>query len=144
MEVVPLGAPGEDGVALPGDTRALQRHLCVTQLSRCLGLQHAADTQGKLSIIKELKAHYRHGLQFGKHRTREVKISSVSFQAVPHQRSGFLKWYDHFCVFAGTSCLKTELQFSDMYCVMAAHVYIDLWKETGESTQCKWIIKNTK
>jgi len=28
--------------------------------------------------------------------------------------------------------VKTELQFSDMYCLMAAHVYIDLWKETGE------------
>lgn len=80
MEVVPLGAPGEGGVALPGDTRALQRHLCVTQLGRCLGLQHAADTQGKLNIIKELKAHYHHGLQFGKQRTRQVKISSVSVQ----------------------------------------------------------------
>uniref|UniRef100_A0A673JZD1 N-alpha-acetyltransferase 25, NatB auxiliary subunit n=1 Tax=Sinocyclocheilus rhinocerous TaxID=307959 RepID=A0A673JZD1_9TELE len=96
MEAVPLGAPGEDGVAFPGDTRALQRHLCVTQLSRSLGQQHALNTQGKLGLIKELKAHYRHGLQFGK------------------------------------SCLKTELQFSDMYCLMAAHVYIDLWLETGD------------
>lgn len=34
----------------------------------------------------------------------------------------------------GKSCLKTELQFSDMYCLMAAHVYIDLWIETGEFT----------
>uniref|UniRef100_A0A672KKV1 N-alpha-acetyltransferase 25, NatB auxiliary subunit n=1 Tax=Sinocyclocheilus grahami TaxID=75366 RepID=A0A672KKV1_SINGR len=65
MEAVPLGAPGEDGVAFPGDTRALQRHLCVTQLSRSLGQQHALNTQGKLGLIKELKAHYRHGLQFG-------------------------------------------------------------------------------
>uniref|UniRef100_A0A672SKL3 N-alpha-acetyltransferase 25, NatB auxiliary subunit n=1 Tax=Sinocyclocheilus grahami TaxID=75366 RepID=A0A672SKL3_SINGR len=65
MEAVPLGAPGEDGVALPGDTRALQRHLCVTQLSRSLGQQHALNTEGKLGLIKELKAHYRHGLQFG-------------------------------------------------------------------------------
>uniref|UniRef100_A0A671NDW0 N-alpha-acetyltransferase 25, NatB auxiliary subunit n=1 Tax=Sinocyclocheilus anshuiensis TaxID=1608454 RepID=A0A671NDW0_9TELE len=67
MEAVPLGAPGEDGVAFPGDTRALQRHLCVTQLSRSLGQQHALNTQGKLGLIKELKAHYRHGLQFGKY-----------------------------------------------------------------------------
>lgn len=28
--------------------------------------------------------------------------------------------------------MKTELQFSDMYCLMAAHVYIDLWTETGD------------
>uniref|UniRef100_A0A8C1BTV8 N-alpha-acetyltransferase 25, NatB auxiliary subunit n=1 Tax=Cyprinus carpio carpio TaxID=630221 RepID=A0A8C1BTV8_CYPCA len=67
MEAVPLCAPGEDGVALPGDTRALQRHLCVTQLSRSLGQQHALNTEGKLGLIKELKAHYQHGLQFGKY-----------------------------------------------------------------------------
>ncbi|XP_016312252.1 N-alpha-acetyltransferase 25, NatB auxiliary subunit-like [Sinocyclocheilus anshuiensis] len=108
MEAVPLGAPGEDGVALPGDTRALQRHLCVTQLSRSLGQQHALNTEGKLGLIKELKAHYRHGLQFGK------------------------------------SCLKTELQFSDMYCLMAAHVYIDLWLETGDQNmlwQCLGLLE---
>ncbi|RXN26394.1 N-alpha-acetyltransferase auxiliary subunit-like isoform X2 [Labeo rohita] len=108
MEVVPLGAPGEDGVALPGDTRALQRHMCVTQLSRSLGQQHALNTEGKLGLIKELKAHYRHGLQFGK------------------------------------SCLKTELQFSDMYCLMAAHVYIDLWIETGDQNvlwQCLGLLE---
>lgn len=74
MEAVPLAALGEDGVAVPEDTRALQRHLCVTQLSRCLGLQHSPDTQGKLGIIKELKAHYHHGLQFGKQTTRQVRI----------------------------------------------------------------------
>lgn len=32
----------------------------------------------------------------------------------------------------GNNALKTELQFSDMYCLMAVHVYIDLWRETGE------------
>ncbi|XP_052463548.1 N-alpha-acetyltransferase 25, NatB auxiliary subunit isoform X2 [Carassius gibelio] len=108
MEAVPLCAPGEDGVALPGDTRALQRHLCVTQLSRSLGQQHALNTEGKLSLIKQLKAHYQHGLQFGK------------------------------------SCLKTELQFSDMYCLMAAHVFIDLWLETGDQNvlwQCLGLLE---
>ncbi|TRY53975.1 hypothetical protein DNTS_015538 [Danionella cerebrum] len=108
MEVVPLGMAGEEGEAFPADTRALQRHLCVTQLSRSLGLQHALNTGGKLSLIKELKAHYHHGLQFG------------------------------------TSCLKTELQFSDMYCLMAAHVYLDLWKETGNQSmlwQCMGLLE---
>lgn len=28
--------------------------------------------------------------------------------------------------------LKTDLQFSDMYCLMAAHVCVDLWRENGE------------
>lgn len=65
-EVVPLGAVGEAGTALPGDTRSLQRHLCVTQLSRCLGLQHALSPDGKMALINELKHHYHHGLQFGK------------------------------------------------------------------------------
>lgn len=37
-------------------------------------------------------------------------------------------------VFTGNNALKTELQFSDMYCLMAVHVYIDLWRETGESS----------
>ncbi|KAF4108499.1 hypothetical protein G5714_011258 [Onychostoma macrolepis] len=69
------------------------------ELSRSLGQQHALNTEGKLGLIRELKAHYRHGLQFGK------------------------------------SCLKTELQFSDMYCLMAAHVYIDLWMETGDQNK---------
>ncbi|XP_077353966.1 N-alpha-acetyltransferase 25, NatB auxiliary subunit [Festucalex cinctus] len=34
----------------------------------------------------------------------------------------------------GKNTLKTELQFSDMYCLMAAHVYIDLWMESGDET----------
>uniref|UniRef100_H3D7N0 N-alpha-acetyltransferase 25, NatB auxiliary subunit n=1 Tax=Tetraodon nigroviridis TaxID=99883 RepID=H3D7N0_TETNG len=95
-EAVPLGKQGEDGFAFPEDTRALQRHLCVCQLSRALGLHHSLNAEGKLRLITELKAHYRHGLKFG------------------------------------NNALKTELQFSDMYCLMAAHVYIDLWRETGE------------
>ncbi|KAM9338182.1 N-alpha-acetyltransferase 25, NatB auxiliary subunit [Symphorus nematophorus] len=95
-EAVPLGEQGEEGFAFPEDTKALQRHLCVCQLSRSLGLHHSLDVDGKLRLITELKAHYRHGLKFGK------------------------------------NALKTELQFSDMYCLMAAHVYIDLWTETGD------------
>uniref|UniRef100_A0A1A8PNE6 N-alpha-acetyltransferase 25, NatB auxiliary subunit n=1 Tax=Nothobranchius rachovii TaxID=451742 RepID=A0A1A8PNE6_9TELE len=95
-EAVPLGQQGVEGFAFPQDTKALQRHLCVCQLSRALGLHHSLDVSGKLRLIVELKAHYRHGLKFG------------------------------------NDALKTELQFSDMYCLMAAHVYIDLWTETGD------------
>uniref|UniRef100_A0A667Z3K4 N-alpha-acetyltransferase 25, NatB auxiliary subunit n=1 Tax=Myripristis murdjan TaxID=586833 RepID=A0A667Z3K4_9TELE len=107
-EAVPLGEGGEEGFAFPEDTKALQRHLCVCQLSRALGLHHALDTDGKLRLITELKAHYHHGLQFGK------------------------------------TSLKTELQFSDMYCLMAAHVYIDLWKENGDENmvlQCLGLLQ---
>ncbi|XP_011603060.1 N-alpha-acetyltransferase 25, NatB auxiliary subunit isoform X1 [Takifugu rubripes] len=95
-EAVPLGEQGEEGFAFPEDTGALQRHLCVCQLSRALGLHHALNPEGKLRLIAELRAHYRHGLKFG------------------------------------SNALKTELQFSDMYCLMAAHVYIDLWRDTGD------------
>ncbi|XP_047426326.1 N-alpha-acetyltransferase 25, NatB auxiliary subunit [Mugil cephalus] len=97
-EAVPLTERQDDGgvFSFPADTRALQRHLCVCQLSRALGLHRSLDVDGKLRLISELKAHYRHGLKFGK------------------------------------NALKTELQFSDMYCLMAAHVYIDLWTETGD------------
>ncbi|CAN9504593.1 unnamed protein product [Ophioblennius macclurei] len=95
-EAAPLSVSSEDGLRFPGDTKALQRHLCVCQLTRALGLHHALPPDDKLQLISELKAHYRHGLHFG------------------------------------LNALKTELQFSDMYCLMAAHVYIDLWKETGD------------
>lgn len=67
---MPLGEQGEEGFAFPEDTGALQRHLCVCQLSRALGLHHALDPEGKLRLIAELRAHYRHGLKFGKSRTR--------------------------------------------------------------------------
>lgn len=67
-EAVPLGKQGEDGFAFPEDTRALQRHLCVCQLSRALGLHHSLNAEGKLRLITELKARYRHGLKFGKSR----------------------------------------------------------------------------
>lgn len=66
MEVVPLKASDEAGAALPEDTRSLQRHLCVVQLARSLGLNHKLDADGKTALIQELKLHYRHGLQFGK------------------------------------------------------------------------------
>lgn len=64
-EAVPLGEQGQDGLFLPQDTTTLQRHLCVCQLSRALGLHHSLDVDGKLRLIAELKAHYRHGLKFG-------------------------------------------------------------------------------
>lgn len=65
-EAVPLGEQGEEGFAFPDDTKGLQRHLCVCQLSRALGLHHSLDGDGKMRLIAELKAHYRHGLKFGK------------------------------------------------------------------------------
>lgn len=65
-EAVPLGEQGEEGFAFPDNTKGLQRHLCVCQLSRALGLHHALDGDGKKRLIAELKAHYRHGLKFGK------------------------------------------------------------------------------
>lgn len=99
-EAVPLAEPGEE-FAFPEDTKALQRHLCLCQLSRALGLHHSLDVDAKLKLISELKARYHHGLKFGK------------------------------------NALKTELQFSDMYCLMAAHVYIDLWVET-ENENMVW------
>jgi len=66
---VPLG--GEAGVeqcVFPEDTNAMQRHLCVCQLSRALGLHHSLGTEGKLRVIRDLKAHYHHGLKFGESR----------------------------------------------------------------------------
>uniref|UniRef100_A0A8C2S5R2 N-alpha-acetyltransferase 25, NatB auxiliary subunit n=1 Tax=Capra hircus TaxID=9925 RepID=A0A8C2S5R2_CAPHI len=98
LGVVPLSTPTEDKLALPADIRALQRHLCVVQLTRLLGLYHTMDKNQKLSVVRELMLRYQHGLEFGK------------------------------------SCLKTELQFSDYYCLLAVHVLTDVWRETGDET----------
>nr|XP_033812407.1 N-alpha-acetyltransferase 25, NatB auxiliary subunit isoform X2 [Geotrypetes seraphini] len=96
LGTLPRLEPSEGKLVLPTDTRALQRHLCIVQLSRLLGFYHAMDKKQKLDAVQELTLRYRHGLQFGK------------------------------------SCLKTELQFSDYYCLLAAHVLLDLWLETGD------------
>ncbi|KAM7332050.1 hypothetical protein ACRRTK_008758 [Alexandromys fortis] len=98
LGVVPLSTPTEDKLALPGDIRALQQHLCVVQLTRLLGLYHIMDKNQKLGVVRELMLRYQHGLEFGR------------------------------------SCLKTELQFSDYYCLLAVHVLTDIWREAGEET----------
>ncbi|XP_025916138.1 N-alpha-acetyltransferase 25, NatB auxiliary subunit isoform X3 [Apteryx rowi] len=44
----------------------------------------------------------------------------------------------------GKSCLKTELQFSDYYCLLAVHLLLDLWLEEGEETavwQCLTLLE---
>ncbi|XP_018425211.1 PREDICTED: N-alpha-acetyltransferase 25, NatB auxiliary subunit [Nanorana parkeri] len=88
---LPLTPSAEGDLALPEDIKAMQRHLCVIQLSRLLGLQEKMDRAQKQEAVGEIIVRYRHGLQFGK------------------------------------SCLKTELQFSDYYCLIGAHLLLDLW-----------------
>ncbi|KAJ7420150.1 N-alpha-acetyltransferase 25, NatB auxiliary subunit [Willisornis vidua] len=106
-DVIPLSSVAENEVALPGDIKALQQHLCVVQLSRLLGIYHAMDRKEKLAAVRELMFRYRHGLQFGK------------------------------------SCLKTELQFSDYYCLLAVHLLLDLWLEGEEAAvwQCLTLLE---
>lgn len=43
--------------------------------------------------------------------------------------------------FLGKTCLKTELQFSDYYCLLAVHLLLDLWLEEGmfvKSLNASW------
>uniref|UniRef100_A0A8C5U5S2 N-alpha-acetyltransferase 25, NatB auxiliary subunit n=1 Tax=Malurus cyaneus samueli TaxID=2593467 RepID=A0A8C5U5S2_9PASS len=107
LDVIPLSAAAENEVALPGDIKALQQHLCVVQLSRLLGIYHAMEKKQKLAVVRELMLRYRHGLEFGK------------------------------------SCLKTELQFSDYYCLLAVHLLLDLWLEGEEAAvwQCLTLLE---
>uniref|UniRef100_A0A452TUU7 N-alpha-acetyltransferase 25, NatB auxiliary subunit n=1 Tax=Ursus maritimus TaxID=29073 RepID=A0A452TUU7_URSMA len=95
LGVVPLSTPTEDELALPADVRALQRHLCVVQLTRLLGLYHTMDKNQKLSVVRELMLRYQHGLEFGE---QPFKICS------------------------------------NYYCLLAVHVLIDVWRETGDET----------
>uniref|UniRef100_A0A8C5PD91 N-alpha-acetyltransferase 25, NatB auxiliary subunit n=1 Tax=Leptobrachium leishanense TaxID=445787 RepID=A0A8C5PD91_9ANUR len=88
---LPLPNPEDGGLAFPEDTKALQRHMCVVQLSRMLGIYHKMDKVQKQEAVQEMTLRYRHGLTFG------------------------------------LSCMKTELQFSDNYCLLGAHMLLDLW-----------------
>lgn len=96
MEVVPLSVSSESDLALPGDIKAMQRHMFVIQFARLLGLHEALDREQKLILVEELMLRYKHALEFGK------------------------------------SCLKTELQFSDNYCLFAVHLLLDIWRQSGE------------
>ncbi|XP_056392559.1 N-alpha-acetyltransferase 25, NatB auxiliary subunit isoform X2 [Hyla sarda] len=93
---LPLAPPAEGDMALPMDIKAMQRHLCVVQLSRLLGLGQKMEKSQKQDAIRDVILRYRHGLHFGK------------------------------------SCLKTELQFSDYYCLIGAHMLLDLWSDGEE------------
>ncbi|XP_040202157.1 N-alpha-acetyltransferase 25, NatB auxiliary subunit [Rana temporaria] len=88
---LPLTPPVVGEFALPEDIKSMQRHLCVIQLSRLLGLHEKMDRAQKQEAVREIIFRYRHGLHFGK------------------------------------SCLKTELQFSDYYCLIGAHLLLDMW-----------------
>ncbi|KAJ1093026.1 hypothetical protein NDU88_006135 [Pleurodeles waltl] len=101
LSSLPLSAPSDDQLALPEDVKTLQRHLCISQLTRVLGLYHAMDKDQKLAAVRELTLRYRHGLEFGK------------------------------------SCLKTDLQYSDYYCLLAAHLLLDLWLD-GADERAVW------
>ncbi|XP_048467470.1 N-alpha-acetyltransferase 25, NatB auxiliary subunit [Rhincodon typus] len=96
MEVVPLSISTESDLALPGDVKAMQRHMFVVQFARLLGLHETMDQTQKLRLVEELMQRYKHALKFGK------------------------------------SCLKTELQFSDNYCLLAVHLLLDIWRQSGE------------
>ncbi|XP_063820433.1 N-alpha-acetyltransferase 25, NatB auxiliary subunit isoform X1 [Pseudophryne corroboree] len=88
---LPLTPSAEGDLAFPEDIKAMQRHLCVVQLARLLGLHHKMDKAQKQDAVREMTVRYRHGLKFGR------------------------------------TCLKTELQFSDYYCLIGAHMLLDLW-----------------
>ncbi|XP_038630065.1 N-alpha-acetyltransferase 25, NatB auxiliary subunit isoform X1 [Scyliorhinus canicula] len=96
MEVVPLSVTTESDLALPGDVKAMQRHMFVIQFARLLGLHETLEQTRKLRLVEELMQRYKHALKFGK------------------------------------SCLKTELQFSDNYCLLAVHILLDIWRQSGE------------
>nr|DBA23203.1 TPA: hypothetical protein GDO54_014139 [Pyxicephalus adspersus] len=62
---LPLTPQAEGEFALPEDIKAMQRHLCVIQLSRLLGLHEKMDRAQKQEAVREIIFRYRHGLHFG-------------------------------------------------------------------------------
>ncbi|XP_007490095.3 N-alpha-acetyltransferase 25, NatB auxiliary subunit isoform X2 [Monodelphis domestica] len=104
---------------------------CTKFINQLLGeVSLTTPTEDKLALPADIKGLQQHlcvvqltrllGLYHGMDKDQKLKVV----------RELMLR-YHHGLEF-GKSCLKTELQFSDYYCLLAVHVLIDIWLEAGE------------
>ncbi|KAJ7309828.1 hypothetical protein JRQ81_007899 [Phrynocephalus forsythii] len=102
-------------------------------LNRLLGvIPLSAPSEGEAALPASIKALQQHlcvaqltrllGLHHAMDRTQ--KLGAIQ---------DLMSRYRHGLDF-GKSCLKTELQFSDYYCLLAAHLLLDIWLEAGEES----------
>uniref|UniRef100_A0A4W3K631 N-alpha-acetyltransferase 25, NatB auxiliary subunit n=1 Tax=Callorhinchus milii TaxID=7868 RepID=A0A4W3K631_CALMI len=86
--------------------------------------------EGSLALPADIKAMQRHMfvIQFSRLLGLQQNMDQAQRLALVQE---LLHRYKHGLDF-GKSCLKTELQFSDNYCLLAVHVLLDIWNESGE------------
>ncbi|XP_053135416.1 N-alpha-acetyltransferase 25, NatB auxiliary subunit isoform X2 [Hemicordylus capensis] len=90
----------------------------------------SAPTEGKLTLPANIKALQQHLCVMQLTRLLGLYHTMDKTQKLDAIRDLMLR-YRHGLDF-GKSCLKTELQFSDYYCLLAAHLLLDIWLEAGE------------
>ncbi|KAG3278999.1 N-alpha-acetyltransferase 25, NatB auxiliary subunit isoform X4 [Ictidomys tridecemlineatus] len=92
----------------------------------------STPTEDKLALPSDIRALQQHLCVVQLTRLLGLYHTMDKNQKLSVVRELMLR-YQHGLEF-GKSCLKTELQFSDYYCLLAVHVLIDIWRETGDET----------
>ncbi|XP_059569366.1 N-alpha-acetyltransferase 25, NatB auxiliary subunit isoform X3 [Alligator mississippiensis] len=100
----------------------------INQLLGVIPLSSPVD--GDLALPADIKALQQHLCVVQLSRVLGLYHSIDKTQKLSVVRELMLR-YHHGLQF-GKSCLKTELQFSDYYCLLAVHLLLDLWLEEGE------------
>uniref|UniRef100_K7FE40 N-alpha-acetyltransferase 25, NatB auxiliary subunit-like n=1 Tax=Pelodiscus sinensis TaxID=13735 RepID=K7FE40_PELSI len=103
-------------------TKFIRQLLAVIPLS--------APTEGKLALPADIKALQQHLCVVQLTRLLGLYHTIDKKQKLNVVQELMLR-YQHGLEF-GKSCLKTELQFSDYYCLLAVHLLLDMWLEAGE------------
>ncbi|XP_074868578.1 N-alpha-acetyltransferase 25, NatB auxiliary subunit isoform X2 [Carettochelys insculpta] len=105
-----------------------QRTKFISQLMGVIPL--SAPAEGKLALPADIKALQQHLCVVQLTRLLGLYRATDKKQKLNLVRELMLR-YQHGLEF-GKSCLKTELQFSDYYCLLAVHLLLDMWLEAGE------------
>ncbi|XP_048370358.1 N-alpha-acetyltransferase 25, NatB auxiliary subunit isoform X1 [Sphaerodactylus townsendi] len=90
----------------------------------------SAPSEGKLALPESIKALQQHLCVVQLTRLLGLYHTMDKAQKLGAVRDLMLR-YQH-GLELGKSCLKTELQFSDYYCLLAVHLLLDIWLEAGE------------
>uniref|UniRef100_A0A8B9J1Y1 N-alpha-acetyltransferase 25, NatB auxiliary subunit n=1 Tax=Amazona collaria TaxID=241587 RepID=A0A8B9J1Y1_9PSIT len=123
----------------PADSPAVFLFQFISQLLAVIPLSAAAE--GELALPSDIKALQQHLCVVQLSRLLGIYHAMEKKQKLAAVRELMLR-YRHGLEF-GKSCLKTELQFSDYYCLLAVHLLLDLWLE-GEETavwQCLTLLE---
>ncbi|XP_042297316.1 N-alpha-acetyltransferase 25, NatB auxiliary subunit isoform X2 [Sceloporus undulatus] len=102
----------------------------------------SAPTESKIALPANIKALQQHLCVVQLTRLLGLYHTMDKSQKLAAVRDLMLR-YRHGLDF-GKSCLKTELQFSDYYCLLAVHLLLDIWLEAGEEAaawQCLMLLE---